>query len=1616
MRNLKRALSLALASIMLLGMMVTGAGAASTSFTDFDQIVNQEAAEVTSGLKIFEGYTDGSFGPEKEVTRAEMAVIICKILNGSNVDPANFSGVTKFTDVPSWAEGYVNYCNSMGIVVGVGDNKFDPNRTVSTVEAATMLLKALGYFIEEDQLGADWKTVVTGRALNMKLYGNLTLGVDEPLTRDNVAELLFHTLFAQRVAYDDNRHLYVKNTDRDVVVTNGTSDRDNTLAMNTFGMWYIDGVVTANSCTDDTLSETVNNAPRTNVVFDNSADYLGGNNAGEYPFEYTTGLDMIGHAARVYYSMERNAPVVYAIADRATKVEYVTYDDNTTNLANAANQAGFRRNTILELSKEKDYKLNYSWNVPVGSLDLTPENEPAKTLIVISNSSDLSVDVVIALDQYLDTVKNIYTRNEETDYDMTTQNASRLEVPHDTFEKGDYVIVTDVGNEGKVLNFQAPELVTANITKITGVSNQNATVKSIVADGVEYVGSPVEHHKRGKAALDNTTNFEAIETIGESTLILDLQGKCIGLGEPEGLPNYAYAAQFGVWHTTSGINTKDKLTVKLYFADGTSGAYQVNTSVSRNNTFYNYDQGDLGLGAASTDLAALNAFDNLADYGTKAYSAPVDIDKSTGDLKNVYGSGLGIYRATVRADGTVVLQALETDYAQRAKLAKARLVAKHSTLVVTEEAANLIGETYMNAPGKNVTINSAADGSAGALYQTAKTVYFYTNGKYDDESVAVRIGVANAESFVGSDKGGDGVNNEYLQVFAKQNASNNNRYEVSAMLVWGVEVDTNKDLYFYKEGNYHITTKDGVEVANGKAANDELAVTFDLYKASGEAYSHTFTNGGKYYTMDEAISMVREIPTGFYTIGKDKLSEERASDQANHKSTKGDYTYVLNAKVDHVDAYNNIFTQVEEVGGITGETLVVDATGKNEFNSVGDIANHSNFGDTVTISYCYKHKGSDMYEVKAIFVTGYAPKGSDIGGTVDKDLIVTYDKNTMGLRIYDKNQSATFTPTTITTTTNVMSIMTAVKAAYQAAGFTVTNEVVLGAGIWGMTISGGGLANAMNVTNATSGQFGMLGYYIPTAITPLAKISLNGKVVGYYANGETVTMNVGKGTKILRGVSEVANPDSANGKFSYTVKPTDFTSAPADVAFAEAINVTLSADVTATYYVGDKATVLAPSSSTNVPAGTKLALVATPAGSASSATQMWQFKTADGKIGDRVTGSAAVEYIVPASGTVAISVDEILAIYAGPGVKITVDPSATVLVDGGSYGKTEYMTATEVAAKSNWAATGTTGNVHSVAGVVDAKGVKVNALNALTTTAPTAHVSVYNMAQVTDIISAPGGVKLGDDAIAANDYVSVGAVLSLTGSDATYNKCIVATPAGGTAVNIGKADGAKVATGTYTMTTTNVAFTEGTLGGGGVAPTPPPGSGPFTLTLGNGVKAYDAATGGNEITTLNAFTGTEKVYLDFTGVTSGYVEYEGAFKTSTDTTRVEVTMNANKSFGDKIYTAIAKANLGLTVTGSGSGNAGTYSACSAIQGTAKADASNYYVEQSTGTIQIQVTCTVAPATASTTDTITVTKTGCDATTATVANDATDTALTPTITLSNFSGLTAEVTAITVANA
>ena len=195
MRNLKRALSLALASVMLLGMMVVGSSAKGIDdFTDKAEIVNQDAVAVTSAIGMFEGYEDGSFGPENVVTRAEMAVIICTMLYGAGVNVNQFAETSVFTDVPAWAQGYVNLCSSLGIVAGVGDGKFDPNATVTTAQAVLMLCRALGYFQNAADFGDNWMLAATAKGTALGLYGDLKLTANAGLTRDNVAELVFNAL------------------------------------------------------------------------------------------------------------------------------------------------------------------------------------------------------------------------------------------------------------------------------------------------------------------------------------------------------------------------------------------------------------------------------------------------------------------------------------------------------------------------------------------------------------------------------------------------------------------------------------------------------------------------------------------------------------------------------------------------------------------------------------------------------------------------------------------------------------------------------------------------------------------------------------------------------------------------------------------------------------------------------------------------------------------------------------------------------------------------------------------------------------------------------------------------------------------------------------------------------------------------------------------------------------------------------------------------------------------------------------------------------------------------------------------------------------------------------
>ena len=205
MRNLKRALSLALASVMLLGMMVVGTSA---SYADVTSKQNKEAIEVAQAVGVMVGDDKGNFNPDAKVTRVEMAVVMSNLLN-LKVDDFK-AAKTEFTDVPAWAAPYVAACKADGIIAGYSATYFGANDTVTAAQAALMVMKALGYFQFAADFGDSWQLATVKQASKISLYDGIDANANTALTRNDVAQLVLNALEATMVETDGNGGTTIK--------------------------------------------------------------------------------------------------------------------------------------------------------------------------------------------------------------------------------------------------------------------------------------------------------------------------------------------------------------------------------------------------------------------------------------------------------------------------------------------------------------------------------------------------------------------------------------------------------------------------------------------------------------------------------------------------------------------------------------------------------------------------------------------------------------------------------------------------------------------------------------------------------------------------------------------------------------------------------------------------------------------------------------------------------------------------------------------------------------------------------------------------------------------------------------------------------------------------------------------------------------------------------------------------------------------------------------------------------------------------------------------------------------------------------------------------------------
>lgn len=114
------------------------------TFADEDEIPDWAAEAVHKAVAagVMTGFEDNTFAPDRQVSRAELVVMVVKALQ-LNVDESFEPEFADAADIPEDAKPYVAVAAEKGIVNGVGNDMFAPSKPVTRAEAATIVLRAL---------------------------------------------------------------------------------------------------------------------------------------------------------------------------------------------------------------------------------------------------------------------------------------------------------------------------------------------------------------------------------------------------------------------------------------------------------------------------------------------------------------------------------------------------------------------------------------------------------------------------------------------------------------------------------------------------------------------------------------------------------------------------------------------------------------------------------------------------------------------------------------------------------------------------------------------------------------------------------------------------------------------------------------------------------------------------------------------------------------------------------------------------------------------------------------------------------------------------------------------------------------------------------------------------------------------------------------------------------------------------------------------------------------------------------------------------------------------------------------------------------------------------------
>ena len=812
MRNLKRVLSLALASVMLLGMMVIGAGAAdktAADLTDMDKVTNKEAVSVMVDLGIIEGKPNGSFAPTEGVDRATMAKLITYVLMG-DVDAAIFEGTsTDLTDInTNWAEGYIKYCYANGIISGDGQGHFFPTQGVTVVQAAKMLLVALGYDAEASkyQNNSMWSVNIMKDAQVAGLLNGVEGSANDTLTRDGAAQMIFNTLNAKTVTPKFQYDMGVQYLSEYVVSST-------TLGYQTYGMVKVTATVTG--ITADGKATLTNVEPKDATTLVNE--------------KLPVTPDMVGNAVNLYVKGTLNSDGTLNKAEKLISTSLVIGTTNVlgtstdgTALATLTDKVSTNKKFIAELEEDTS-KFSYFVNGESKSAeDVAAAVKTGVIVELIDTNSNGKADLVkLTVKEVKTVVGEVKTKTENdvlmvaipgvtsANTTLTYVKASELS-GYEGLAKDDVVLTVKVGNMTYIEKAASVEGV------VTGIKGD--TSKTYKVDGVYYAVS----------ALEGASNsgYEGNDFKNTYTFYLDNGNnivKAVKVTE-ETVTKTAVVLQYGQISSTA-IGSSFVAQAQLLFEDGTVEVVEMS---KLNGTELTSDNFTTTTGEVGTGVFVDYSVDKNGKYELTKVESAEDVATDKGITSN-----------TAKFDGTNVANA-NTIF----------LVKKGTGSNVTYTAYKGIA---------NVPSVAKADLKGGQVVSkdsVATYVYIVADKFTGDVSAEKYTYIISAKPETVSD-GNNGVDYVYSAIVDGEKTT--------------LTADTDK--LFTASGLYTYQTTDGV-VTKAESKQDALkkgitTISGGTLVVGADDAAYLYTDDTVFYAIDEKAGTVESVSASNISADKD---------------------------------------------------------------------------------------------------------------------------------------------------------------------------------------------------------------------------------------------------------------------------------------------------------------------------------------------------------------------------------------------------------------------------------------------------------------------------------------------------------------------------------------------------------------------------------------------------------------------------------------------------------------------------------------------------------------------------------------------------------------------------